>query len=172
MYDVALEQPFRRRDSLGTRDNTPYREALARRTMARDLVVSFLDSNRYDALVYPTMRRKAAIIGELPLGSTCALSAVTGLPALSVPAGFTRDGLPIGAELLGRPFADATLLAFAYDYEQSVHPRRAPSTTPPLVGGEARLRYALRPPHEVRESLRTEASRTIRRGAHSPIACS
>ncbi len=83
------------------------------------------------------MRRKAAIIGELPLGSTCALSAVTGLPALSVPAGFTRDGLPIGAELLGRPFADATLLALAYDYEQSVHPRRAPSTTPPLVGGEA-----------------------------------
>ena len=137
MYDVALEQPFRRRDSLGTRDNAPYREALARRTLARDLVVAFLDSNRYDALVYPTMRRKAAVIGELPLGSTCALSAVTGLPALSVPAGFTSDGLPIGAELLGRPFADAALLALAYDYEQSAHPRRAPSTTPPLVGGHA-----------------------------------
>jgi Asp-tRNA(Asn)/Glu-tRNA(Gln) amidotransferase A subunit family amidase len=137
MYDVALEQPFRRRDSLGTRDNAPYREALTRRKLARDLVVAFLDSNRYDALVYPTMRRKAALIGELPIGSTCALSAVTGLPALSVPAGFTSDGLPIGAELLGRPFADAALLAMAYDYEQAVHPRRAPSTTPPLVGGQA-----------------------------------
>jgi hypothetical protein len=137
MYDVALEPAFRRRDSLGTRDNAAYREALARRTLARDLVVAFLDSNRYDALVYPTMRRKAAIIGEPPIGSTCALSAVTGLPALSVPAGFTRDGLPIGAELLGRPFADATLLALAYDYEQSAHPRRAPSTTPPLVDGAA-----------------------------------
>lgn len=137
MYDVALEQAFRRRDSLGTRDNARYREALARRKLARDLVIAFLDSNRYDALVYPTMRRKAAIIGELPLGSTCALSAVTGLPALSIPAGFTDDGLPIGAELLGRPFADATLLALAFDYEQSAHPRRAPSTTPPLVNGHA-----------------------------------
>lgn len=139
MYDVALEQPFRRRDSLGTRDNAAYRDALARRTRARELVVAFLDSNRYDALVYPTMRRKAAIIGELPIGSTCALSAVTGLPALSVPAGFTPDGLPIGAELLGRPFADAELVSLAYDYEQSVHPRRAPSTTPPLVDGHAPL---------------------------------
>ncbi len=65
------------------------------------------------------------------------LSAVTGLPALSIPAGFTADGLPIAMELLGRPLADARLVALAYDYEQSSHPRRAPSTTPPLVGGRA-----------------------------------
>jgi amidase len=137
MYDVALEPPFRRRDSLGTRDNAAYREAMARRAIARNLVVAFLDSNRYDALVYPTMRRKAALIGEPPRGSTCTLSAVTGLPALSMPAGFTPDGLPIGIELLGRPLADARLVALAYDYEQSVHPRRPPSTTPPLVAGRA-----------------------------------
>jgi len=54
-----------------------------------------------------------------------------------MPAGFTPDGLPIGIELLGRPLADARLVALAYDYEQSVHPRRAPSTTPPLVDGLA-----------------------------------
>ena len=137
LYDVALEQAFRRRDSLGTRDNAAYRAALARRTAARELVVAYLDSAGFDALVYPTMRRKAAIIGEPPLGATCLLSAVTGLPALSVPAGFTSDGLPIGVELLGKPLADAQLLAMAYDYEQSVRPRRAPSTTPPLAGGKA-----------------------------------
>jgi amidase len=137
MYDIALESPFRRRDSLGTRDNAAYREALARRKLARDLVVAFLDSNRYDALVYPTMRRKAALLGEPPRGSTCTLSAVTGLPAITMPAGFTADGLPIGIELLGRPLADASLVALAYDYEQSAHPRRPPSTTPPLVDGRA-----------------------------------
>jgi Asp-tRNA(Asn)/Glu-tRNA(Gln) amidotransferase A subunit family amidase len=137
LYDVALESPFRRRDSLGTRDNPAYRAALSRRTVARDMVIAFLDANHFDALVYPTMRRKAALIGEPANGSTCQLSAVTGLPALSIPAGFTPDGLPIGVELLGRPLADATLLAFAYDYEQSVHPRRAPATTPPLVNGHA-----------------------------------
>jgi len=137
LYHAALEQPFRRRDSLGTRDNAAYRAALARGTAARDMVIAFLDANHYDALVYPTMRRKAALIGEPARGSTCQLSAVTGLPALSVPAGFTPDGMPIGVELLGRPLADANLLALAYDYEQSVHPRRAPSTTPPLVDGRA-----------------------------------
>jgi Asp-tRNA(Asn)/Glu-tRNA(Gln) amidotransferase A subunit family amidase len=137
MYDVALESPFRRRDSLGTRDNAAYREAMERRALARNLVLAFLDSNRYDALVYPTMRRKAALIGEPPRGATCTLSAVTGLPAISIPAGFTPDGLPIGIELLGRPLADTALVAFAYDYEQAVHPRRPPSTTPPLVGGHA-----------------------------------
>ena len=137
LYDAALEVPFRRRDSLGTRDNAAYRAALQRRIMARDAVVAYLDSNRYDALVYPTMRRKAALIGEPARGSTCQLSAVTGLPALSIPAGFTPDCLPIGVELLGRPLADARLVAFAYDYEQSSHPRRAPSTTPPLVNGRA-----------------------------------
>jgi amidase len=137
LYDVALESPFRRRDSLGTHDNPAYRAALARRIVARDMVVAFLDTNHFDALVYPTMRRKAALIGEPANGSTCQLSAVTGLPALSVPAGFTPDGMPIGVELLGRPLADAVLLAFAYDYEQSVHPRRAPATTPPLVDGRA-----------------------------------
>jgi amidase len=137
LYDVALDVPFRRRDSLGTRDNAAYRAALGRRIMARAAVVAYMDSNRYDALVYPTMRRKAALIGEPARGSTCQLSAVTGLPALSIPAGFTPDGLPIGVELLGRPLADARLVSFAYDYEQSTHPRHAPSTTPALVNGRA-----------------------------------
>lgn len=137
LHDAALDQPFRRRDSLGTRDNAAYRAALGRRAEARAMVIAFLDANHYDALVYPTMRRKAALIGEPARGSTCGLSAVTGLPALSFPAGFTPDGLPIGVELLGRPLADADLLSLAYDYEQSTHPRHAPRTTPPLVRGKA-----------------------------------
>lgn len=137
LYNEALESPFRRRDSLGTRDNEAYRAARARGRAARDTVIAFLDASHYDALVYPTMRRKAALIGEPARGSTCQLSAVTGLPALSMPAGFTPDGMPVGVELLGRPLSDASLLALAYDYEQSVHPRRAPGTTPPLVDGRA-----------------------------------
>jgi amidase len=137
LYHVRLEQSFRRRDSLGTRDGERYRAALARRKVVRDLVVALLDSNRLDAVAYPTMRRKPAIIGELTGRTHCQLSAVTGLPALSMPAGFTPDSLPIGVELLGRPLADARLVAFAYDYEQATRPRRAPSTTPPLVEGRA-----------------------------------
>ena len=132
LYDVALDPQLRRRERTGARDSDAYRSALAQRTVARDMVVAFLETNKLDALVYPTVRRKAALINEPQRGANCQLSAVTGLPALSMPAGFTPDGLPIGVELLGRPLADTRLLSLAYDYEQSVHPRRAPSTTPPL----------------------------------------
>ena len=85
------------------------------------------------ALAYPTLRRKPARIGEPQGGSNCQLSPTTGLPAISVPAGFTADGLPIGVDLLGLPFSEAALLKAAYAYERSVAPRRPPSTTPSLI---------------------------------------
>jgi Asp-tRNA(Asn)/Glu-tRNA(Gln) amidotransferase A subunit family amidase len=137
LVHTQLEGALRRRETNGTRTSDAYKTALSKRITARDLVVSFLDSNRLDAIVYPTVRRKAALINEPQRGANCQLSAVTGLPALSMPAGFTPDGLPIGVELLGRPLSDAKLVAMAYDYEQSVKPRRPPSTTPGLLDGRA-----------------------------------
>ena len=52
----------------------------------------------------------------------------TGLPAISVPCGFTRDGLPVGLQLIGRAFDEATLLRIADSYEcandwRARHPR-------------------------------------------------
>ena len=43
----------------------------------------------------------------------------TGLPAISVPCGFTRDGLPIGLQLIGRAFDETTLLRIAFCYESA-----------------------------------------------------
>ena len=42
-----------------------------------------------------------------------------GLPVVSVPCGFSADGRPVGMQLVGRPFAEATLLALAHAYEQA-----------------------------------------------------
>jgi amidase len=137
LIDAALDANLRRRERAGNTSSDAYRNALAQRTVLRNLVVAFLDSAKLDALAYPTVRRKAAFIGEPQRGANCQLSAASGLPALSMPAGFTPDGLPIGVELLGRPLSDQHLVAMAYDYEQATHPRRAPSTTPPLVDGRA-----------------------------------
>jgi amidase len=94
------------------------------------------------------MRRKPALIGEGQSGSTCSLSATTGLPAISVPAGMTPDGLPIGLELLGRAFDEAKLLALAYSYEQASRLRRAPFSAPALVNGRppAALTFSARVP--------------------------
>ncbi len=44
---------------------------------------------------------------------------LAGLPAASVPCGFTRAGLPIGLQLIGQPFKEADLLALGHTYEQA-----------------------------------------------------
>ena len=49
-----------------------------------------------------------------------------------VPAGFTSGGLPIGLELMGRPFAEPTLIAIAAGYEAHTDHRKLPAATPPL----------------------------------------
>ena len=53
---------------------------------------------------------------------------------MSVPAGFTAEGLPVGIEFLGRPFAEPTLFKLAYAYEQATQHRKPPATTPQLWG--------------------------------------
>ncbi|HYC52174.1 MAG TPA: amidase family protein [Gemmatimonadaceae bacterium] len=103
-----------------------------RRTALRAAIVGVLDSLRLDALVYPTTRQVPAPLGEVPQGISCALGAHSGFPSLAMPAGFTSEGVPVGLELLGRPFADARLVSLGYAFEQSGSRRRAPVTTPPL----------------------------------------
>jgi Asp-tRNA(Asn)/Glu-tRNA(Gln) amidotransferase A subunit family amidase len=103
-----------------------YRARLAARETLSRAVVSVMDRERLDAIVYPTIRRIAPLVGGAQAGTNAALSANSGLPAISVPAGFTAGGFPVGIELIGRPFAEATLLTLAFDYEQETHHRRPP----------------------------------------------
>ncbi|MFA5099616.1 MAG: amidase family protein, partial [Candidatus Omnitrophota bacterium] len=42
-----------------------------------------------------------------------------GLPAVSIPCGFTKAGLPVGLQILAKPFAEETLFKAAYTYEQA-----------------------------------------------------
>ncbi|MCY4465206.1 MAG: amidase [Chloroflexi bacterium] len=50
---------------------------------------------------------------------SCAFITVTGLPAISVPCGFTRDGLPVGLQMVGRPRGDFALLQLAYAFQEA-----------------------------------------------------
>jgi Asp-tRNA(Asn)/Glu-tRNA(Gln) amidotransferase A subunit family amidase len=137
LHHEQLDAGFRLRNAPEKRDTEHYRQALVKRRALRAAVLATLEEQRIDALAYPTLRRKPTLIGEAQGGTNCQLSATTGLPAISMPAGFTTDGLPIGVELLGGAFTEATLLNFAYGWEQSTQPRRAPFSTPPLVDGLA-----------------------------------
>ena len=68
---------------------------------------------------------------------------VTGQPVLSLPNGFGRSGLPLGMQIVGRPFDESTILRVGHAYESATewHTRRpslvrrasAPAVTPPSV---------------------------------------
>jgi amidase len=137
LYHDAIESSLRRRNAAKGRDSDQYRRAMIKRDAARNAVIATIQEHRLDALVYPTMRRKPALIAESQGGSTCQLSAATGLPALSVPAGFTTDGLPIGLELLGNAFTEPRLLALGYAWEKHDPIRRPPFSAPALAGRAA-----------------------------------
>lgn len=51
--------------------------------------------------------------------SICCIISIFGLPAISVPCGFTPQGLPVGLQIVGKPQADLDLLRAAYAYEQA-----------------------------------------------------
>lgn len=132
-YHAALEGGFRQSEAVTSRDTEAYRAALLRRAALRDLLASAMEEQKLDALAYPVLSRKPSLIGEPVRGmNTCQVSPSAGWPAISLPAGFTPDGLPIGVELLGRAWTDARLMSMAYAYEQAASPRRSPHLTPPL----------------------------------------
>jgi aspartyl-tRNA(Asn)/glutamyl-tRNA(Gln) amidotransferase subunit A len=89
---------------------------------------------KYDALVTPTSPTVPFKIGEklddpvqMYLSDVCTLPInIAGVPGISIPAGF-GNGLPIGMQLIGKPFGEETILRVAYAYEQATdwHKRKA-----------------------------------------------
>jgi len=65
---------------------------------------------------------------EILLLRNTRLANVWGLPAISVPCGFTTSGLPIGLQIIGPPWGEGKVLQLAYAYEQATtwHKRRPP----------------------------------------------
>jgi amidase len=128
----SLEQGFRRSNDVASLDTEEYRGVAAKQAQLRTALLKAMDDQRLIALVYPTIRRVAARIGEPQGGGNCAASAATGLPAITVPAGFADNGMPVGVEFLGRPFSEPDLLKLAFAFEQATRHRRPPSATPRL----------------------------------------
>ena len=77
-----------------------------------------------DVIASPTMPRPPARFDESdPMSPAQSISFVgaynmTGMPALSVPCGFTSAGLPVGLQIAGKPFDEPTVLRVGYAYQQ------------------------------------------------------
>ena len=133
LYHEIIDNGLRSSLEVETLDTDDYRDRLARRDAARAAVEGLLDEHDLTALVYPTIRQTARPVGLAQPGSNCALSAISGLPAISVPAGYAADGMPVGLEMIGREFAESDLIRLAYAFEQATGHRRPPDSTPSLV---------------------------------------
>jgi amidase len=118
--------------------------AIETRTRVLRRVVRFLDDHRFLALPtvavppfpvsveYPTEIAGTPMRDYTSWFATCSMIALTGLPAISVPAGFTDDGLPVGLQIVGRPKADVDVLRAAFAFQQATmlwhrHPPSAPA---------------------------------------------
>jgi len=71
----------------------------------REAILKAMADSRVEALAYPTIRRKANVIGEMQMGNNCRLSANSGLPAIVVPGGFAADGRRSGSSCWDAPGA-------------------------------------------------------------------
>jgi amidase len=115
------------------------REATAKfyagREHFRGLFVGLMEQQHLDVLLYPANQARPHThegglerYGGEP--GTCEESAMTGLPQVTVPAGFIGGRYPFGISFLGRLWADRQVLSLAYAYEQATHHRRPPSLLP------------------------------------------
>ena len=137
LYDWSTRT---RLESAAVTPAATYLRGLRARTLIRNELMAALEE--YDAIVMPASPTLAPPIaestgspggyyqGRLDLGRRRYTSpaALAGLPAISVPCGFSESGLPIGVQIIGKPFGEDTLFRIAHRYEQAAEwsARRAP----------------------------------------------
>ncbi len=105
------------------------------RAWLRANVTALMDSLKLDALAYPTWSNPPRLIGDLNTAggdNSQLFSPSTGFPAITVPMGYTHGQLPAGLQLLGKAWAEPTLIGLAYSYERATMHRRPPASAPPL----------------------------------------
>ncbi|HEY1949886.1 MAG TPA: amidase, partial [Bryobacteraceae bacterium] len=137
-YDVELyhyQKPFfdktpelyhpwsqRQMNELKKVETVPYVETLKRvRECRRDIKKIF---QQVDVLLLPTMREPAPLITgtvnrthQRPHSNTSAFNHF-GTPAMTVPCGFSKDGLPVGLQIVGPAYGEPVVLSVAYTYQQ------------------------------------------------------
>ena len=129
-YLPETRQQLQRAVGITTLDTAEYRRALEARIAAAAAVTDLLDEHGLDAFAYPSIQNTAAANGVQQQGNNCATASVSGLPAMSVPAGLDSTGMPVGLDLLGRAFEEGTLIRLASGYEAAVDPRVEPPLAP------------------------------------------
>lgn len=113
--------------------------------LVRGKLIDTLDSLDLDSFVFPTLNTFARpLLGTTdptfesfpgsPPARPVELASSTGLPDITVPAGFGSTNLPVTLSFTGRPYDEETLLKLAYSFEQATLVRQPPSLFSTLAG--------------------------------------
>ena len=102
-----------------------YKKAQQARTLIRNSFAEAFD--KFDVILTPTAPTTAFEIGKnitdpitMYLNDICTVSVnIAGLPAISIPCGYDKTNMPIGLQLIAKPFAENTLFKTAYAFEQN-----------------------------------------------------
>ncbi len=130
-HHPSIDDALRLAQAMDENSESEYLAELEHRRQFKEVVMALMARHQLDALAYPSMRRIAALVDDPQPGSNCRLAANTGLPAITVPAGFTSGGLPVGLELLGPSWSETTLLSMAFSFEQATGHRQLPELIAP-----------------------------------------
>ncbi len=114
-----------------------YNKKLIRQAVMRTTIMKIMADHSLDALIYPHQQQLVCLIGEGQKQRNGVLCSATGFPSIAVPAGFAPSseapiGVPVGLEIIGRPFSEPVLIEIAYAFEQAAKRRRPPVSTPAL----------------------------------------
>jgi len=112
-YHPQLETVFTTRAQHPGVASEGYQQVQQRQRDLYQQLAEFFAAHQINLLAYPVVRRAPVKHGEMQEGSNALISAVTGAPAISIPAGFSNEGLPIGLELLALRGREDLLLSAA-----------------------------------------------------------
>ncbi len=126
VYLADHREVLLRRAAVETLDTPEYRAICASHTATRDALDQLFGAHALDAAVYPTSTVVPDSLDNPRGGWAPELAARSGRPALSLPVGQAANHVPIGLELMGRPFEDAALLGLAEALEHVLARRYRP----------------------------------------------
>ena len=136
----TLEKRLALSESLDSQNDPEYKNRRIKIDGLKIEAANLMAQNHLDALVYPHQKRLVVPIGEtFQPDRNGLLAALTGFPAIVVPAGFSATtanapiGVPVGIEFMARPWEEPELLRLAYGFEQATHARKSPKSAPNII---------------------------------------
>jgi amidase len=121
-------------------DDPEYFPKYAARERFQRAVVKVMAEHNLDAICFPDVQVPAPTKDDihsdrwttLTFPTNTLIASQAWMPAISLPAGYTDTGLPVGLEMLTLPFDEASLFRLGYAFEQHTKHRHAPDAVPPL----------------------------------------